>query len=334
MSDEDVRLGPAAAGFFPVVPGDAHLPGPPEAWQVRRYSQLLRGPNHAWWRPLLSAAVVGAWLFAMVVVFGVAMATAMAMSGSLGPAGELREDQLQEWGVSPSGLLLTNLMLAMLIPVAQSAVWAGHGWRPRWVASVAGGVRWAWLMRCYATALLVLLLVNVVLVVLDGGLGQLSPEPQAGLYVLVVLLTTPLQAAGEEYLFRGWLSQAVGSWFAGAALGAVAAAVVSGLLFAFAHGQQNPWLFADRFLFSLAASWLVWRTGGLEASIALHGAFNLLAFAAALLTGQLSATVTATEATPLMVGVDLVIMVVSAVALARLARRYGVLNRFRPPGVA
>jgi hypothetical protein len=190
-----------------------------------------------------------------------------------------------------------------------------------------------WLARCYVTSLLVLLVVNGALVLLDEGLGEISLEPQAGVYVLVVLTTTPLQAAGEEYLFRGWLSQAVGSWFAGALIGAVVAAVVSATLFAFAHGQQNPWLFTDRFLFALVASWLVWRTGGLEASIALHGAFNLLAFAAALLTGQLSATVNATQASGLMVGIDLVIMTVSALALDRLARRYGVLKRFRPPGV-
>ena len=30
--------------------------------------------------------------------------------------------------------------------------------------------------------------------------------------LLVVVLTTPLQSAAEEYLFRGYLSQAVAAW--------------------------------------------------------------------------------------------------------------------------
>ena len=30
-------------------------------------------------------------------------------------------------------------------------------------------------------------------------------------FILVILLLTPLQAAGEEYLFRGYLTQAFGS---------------------------------------------------------------------------------------------------------------------------
>ena len=43
---------------------------------------------------------------------------------------------------------------------------------------------------------------------------------------------------------------------------------------------------------------------------------------------------TATGADPLMLGVDVLIMVVSAFVLDRLARRTGVLRMFRPPGVA
>lgn len=323
-----------APSFFPVRAGDPYLPGPPQAWRVRPYTQLLRGPNHAWWRPVVSTALVAAWLFGLVVLFGVAMATAMAVDGAVGPEGDLTQQQLEEWGVTPAGLLMTNVVLALLIPAAQSAVWAGHGWRPRWVASVAGGIRWAFLVRCYVASLVVLAIVNGLLLAVDGGVGPISPQPQAGTYLLVVLFTTPLQAAGEEYLFRGWLSQAIGSLFASAVLGAVVAAVGSGLLFALAHGQQDVWLFADRLVFALIASWLVWRTGGLEAVIALHGAFNLLAFAAALLTGQVGEMVTATEGDPVLVVVDLVILLAAAAVLDRLARRHGVLNRFRPPGVA
>ncbi len=328
---------PSAQPFLPMVLGPlggTALPGPAEAWRARPYSQMLRGPNHAWWRPLVSTLVVGLWLIGLVVAFGVLLAAAMATSGVLGPDDAPSRAQLDEWGASPSGLLLINLSLALLIPIAQSAVWAGHGWRPRWVASVTGGVRWVWLVRCYLASLVVLVVVNGVLVAIDGGLGEIALERQAGSYALVILLTTPLQAAGEEYLFRGWMTQAIGALFAKAAVGAVAAAVGSSLVFALAHGQQDPWLFGDRLAFGLVASWLVWRTGGLEASIALHGANNLLALGLAVLTGHVSEMMTATGADPLMLGVDVLIMVVSAFVLDRLARRTGVLRMFRPPGVA
>jgi membrane protease YdiL (CAAX protease family) len=317
-----------AQAFFPLPPEvSGQLPGPAEAWQARPYPQLLRGPNHAWWRPLLSTAVVGACLLMAVIAFGLVMLVAMGADGTVDEA------RLSAWEISPTGLLLTNLTLALMIPTAQAAVWVGHGWRPRWVASVLGGVRWGWLARCYLLSLAVLLVINLALIGIDGGM-DLAPDRQAGLYALVVLTTTPLQAAGEEYLFRGWLSQAVGSLIPSKVVGAVAAAVVSGLLFAFAHGQQDGWLFTDRFLFALVASWLVWRTGGLEAPIALHGAYNLVALALGVLYGRLDDLVTATEADALTVGINALVMLGSAFALDRLARRTGVLRLFRPPGVA
>ncbi|MFZ0158844.1 MAG: CPBP family intramembrane glutamic endopeptidase [Kineosporiaceae bacterium] len=301
--------------------------GPAQAWLPRPYSQLLRGPTFRWWRPLVSALVAVGALFVVLFVFWTGIATVMAATG--GEEG-LTEARLEEWSVSPSGVLFTNLMLAALILVGQAAVWAGFGWRPRWVSSVAGGVRWAWLVRCYLVCVALMVVANGVLVLIDGGMS-IAPEQQAGLYAVVVLASTPLQAAGEEYLFRGWLSQAIGAWIPRAAVGAVVAAVCSGLVFAWAHGQQDPWLFLDRLVFGLIASWLVWRTGGLEASIALHGANNLLAFGLGVISGQVEATMTSTGADATMVAVDVLLLVLSAAVLDRLARRYAVARYFRPP---
>ena len=61
---------------------------------------------------------------------------------------------------------------------------------------------------------------------------------------------------------------------------------MSATLFALAHGGQEPALFADRFAFGVVASWLVWRTGGLEASIALHAANNLVSLGYTASTGS------------------------------------------------
>ena len=306
-------------------------PGPPEAWQERPYTQLLRGPSHRWWRPLVSLAVVVggiAVLFLLLLaVVGLGLAaTVVTGDGAPGQA-ELEDAVLTSWW----GFLANNLLLAALIPLAVLAVLAGHRWRPRWVSSVEGGLRWRWLLVSGLVPL-------VALVVVLGGSWLLDPqafgpgEQRDSLVLLVVVLaTTPLQAAGEEYLFRGWLSQAVGSWFARAGLGALVAAAVSAVLFALAHGAQDPWLFADRLCFGLVASYLVWRTGGLETAIAFHALNNVLIFIPTVLSGGLDEALSTTSAPAGPVLVDLVMFVLVAVVVSRLARRRGLRRLFVPP---
>jgi membrane protease YdiL (CAAX protease family) len=307
-----------------VMPGP---PGPREAWLSRPYAQLLRGPNLRWWRaPLSLAVVLGGFA---VLVLGAAVAGALwslASPSSGDPSGLTSE-------TSPLGLLATNLVLAALIPISQLAVWVAYRWRPRWVASVAGGVRWRLLVAGYLVAAVVTVGLDLGLGFVLGGSdeGPLTPEKQWPQLLLVVALTTPLQAAGEEYFFRGWVQQVVGSWFARPAVSALAAALVSSTLFALAHGQQDPWLFADRFVFGLIACWLVWRTGGLEAGMALHGVNNLVAFAFTIASGGLAETLDASAATPQEVGVDVLTLGLTALAIVGSLHGRAVRRLFVPP---
>ncbi len=123
----------------------------------------------------------------------------------------------------------------------------------------------------------------------------------------MILVTTPLQALGEEYAFRGYLMQAFGSLTHGIAeslgLSRTAATrvaigfalLVTSSLFALAHGTQNSPLFFDRFAFGLMAGLIVVLVGGLEAGIALHILNNLLAFALAIFFGDLQSALTVSE---------------------------------------
>jgi uncharacterized protein len=274
---------------------------------ARPYTQLLRGPAHRWWRPLLSLAVV---LLGLGVLF-LASVVVLGLAGLFSP-GAL-EASFDEWWL----LLVTNLGLAALVPVSMLAVWAGHLWHPRWLSSVVGRVRWRWMAASAGVSLIIVLAGTAVLYTIDGvPAGRGTDVP---VLLLVVALTTPLQAAGEEYLFRGWLSQAIGSLISRAGLGAVLAALFSATAFAVAHGAQDPWLFADRFAFGLLASYLVWRTGGLEAAIAVHAVNNLVVFVPTILTGGLDDAVTVTEAPPEAVLVDVAVMVLIAAVLSRLS---------------
>ncbi len=101
-----------------------------------------------------------------------------------------------------------------------------------------------------------------------------------------MLLLIPLQAAGEEYAFRGYLTQAVGGLLPGR-VGVAVAVVVPALLFALAHGAQDAPVFIDRFAFGLVAGVLVIVTGGLEAGIALHVLNNWVFFGLAIAFGDI-----------------------------------------------
>ena len=111
-----------------------------------------------------------------------------------------------------------------------------------------------------------------------------------------MLLLTPLQAAGEEYAFRGYLTQAFGGLFAPAAWARGRSSPA--LLFALAHGCARRSRSSSTG--SPSASWpacLVILTGGLEAGIAMHVLNNLLAFGLALAFGDMARALNPTGGT-------------------------------------
>ena len=112
------------------------------------------------------------------------------------------------------------------------------------------------------------------------------------------------------------------SWFVRTGVGTVVAALVTATLFALAHGTQDPWLFSDRLAFGLVASWLAWRTGGLEASIALHTANNLVSLGYSAVEGTLSESLAASSVDWEYVVLDLAMMLAFGVIVHRLADRW------------
>jgi membrane protease YdiL (CAAX protease family) len=116
-----------------------------------------------------------------------------------------------------------------------------------------------------------------------------------------------------------------------AVVGGALGVAVSSTLFAMAHGQQDPWLFADRFAFGAVAALLVWRTGGLEASIALHAVNNLAVLGITIAQGELADAITGTEADPVSVVLDVGTLVVTALVVVLFARRGRIVRLFVPP---
>jgi hypothetical protein len=258
-----------------------------------------------------------------ILVLGIAMAAA-ALSGTV-------DDPFSDEALSPdtpAGLLATNLSLALITPAVLLAVLTVHRQRPGFLSSVAGRLRVTLLGRLLLVALAFSIAsYALTLLLFPSADDDSSAAPDAATLaalLAVILLTTPLQAAGEEYGFRGYLTQAITSWFPRLGVGASIAAVVTALLFALAHGAQDPWLFADRMVFGLVASWLVWRTGGLEAPVALHVANNLVVLTVSSVSGELEAALTSTSVDWRYAVADIVTLVLFAAVADRLARRWRV----------
>ena len=324
------------------VPAPASAPAPAYAPAPRRdmsfphpeptpYHRMLRTWTYAPWKPIVGVLIVVVGFFVVTaLVYIVIAALFAAFEGGSWIDNFMASADLSH--VGPEVLLGLNLGLASMIPVTWFVMRVLHNLRPRWLTSVVPRMRWRFFGICLGLAFVALaaqVLVGSVLPGQGSGVGGRLNDftTSTAITALVVLLTTPLQAAGEEYLFRGYLLQAVGSLFGNkwVAIG------TTGLLFALAHGAQNFPLFFDRLAFGLIAAWLVTRTGGLEAGIALHVLNNFLAFGLALSYGNLSETLNVSEASWWNIVLTVTQSAVYAALVLYVARRMGLQTRTRPP---
>jgi len=308
------------------------LPTFPHA-QPQPYHLMLRTWTYEWWKPVVGIVLA---MTGMLVVAPVALLPVLAAGVALqsGPFWQNFVDAATLKAVTPAALFYLNLVLASMIPLTWFIMRVLHRMRPRWLASVVPRMRWRFFFVCLGLAVIALLAQILAGTVVpsssgDGDLAGKLNDFTAGTaaVALVVLLTTPLQAAGEEYLFRGYLLQAIGSLFRNRWVAIVATAT----LFAVAHGAQNIPLFFDRFAFGLIAGWLVTRTGGLEAGIALHILNNFLAFGLALSFGDLTKTLTVSQVSWWNIVLTLTQSVVYTALVLLVARKMGLQTTTRPP---
>ncbi len=92
------------------------------------------------------------------------------------------------------------------------------------------------------------------------------------------LLLTPLQAAGEEYGFRGLVFRVAAGWGRGPRTALALGVVVSSVIFAVIHLSTDPWLNLWYLTFGVGTALVTWRTGGVEIAVVLHAGYNTLAF--------------------------------------------------------
>ena len=317
----------------------------------RLYPQMLRTWTYRWWKPLLGILVAILAFFGTQIALVGVLAVGVLLEGDRSTFSQRFDAAANLKSVTPSSMLYVNLGLASLTLIAWFVVRVVHGLRPRWLASVRPGMRWKFFFACFGLSFIALGASLVVGAFLPDDPNQLSgtahaPTGQLLVTAVVILLTTPLQALGEEYGFRGYLMQAFGSLSHGiaealhlspraaerAACGA--ALLITSGLFALAHGVQNFPLFFDRFAFGFIAGLIVILVGGLEAGIALHILNNLLAFGIAIAYNQLDSTLTVSEASWWQLPVTIVQNGVFLLLVLYVARRMGLRRTTAPDPVA
>lgn len=94
--------------------------------------------------------------------------------------------------------------------------------------------------------------------------------------LVLVLLSTPIQSAGEELMFRSAMLPAAASWVRAVRPALAVGLVVSGLGFAALHGSTDPWLFGYFVLISVSTGLMAIISRGIEAPVAFHVANNVL----------------------------------------------------------
>jgi membrane protease YdiL (CAAX protease family) len=301
---------------------------------------MLRTWNYAWWKPVVGILMV---FVGMVIVAPLALMPILVVGVTLedGSFWDNFEKAASLEAVGPAALLYLNLTLGSTILVCWAVMRLVHRMRPRWLTSVVPKMRWKLFFIFVGFSVVALVAQIAVSMLMPGSQesdlsGQVNEfSATTALLGLIVLMTTPLQAAGEEYVFRGYLMQAIGSFWsfpnAPAWVARWVAILGTATLFALAHGVQNFPLFFDRFMFGLIAGWLVVRTGGLEAGIAMHILNNFLAFGYALAFSDLSSTLNVSEVGWENIPLTLTQAGTYAVLVLLVARKLNVQRRTEPP---
>jgi uncharacterized protein len=95
-------------------------------------------------------------------------------------------------------------------------------------------------------------------------------------FLTITLLTTPIQAAGEELIYRSVMLPASASWVRPVRPALAVGLVVSAVGFAAVHGSTDPWLAGYFVVVAVSTGLMAILSGGMEAPIAFHVINNVL----------------------------------------------------------
>ena len=168
--------------------------------------------------------------------------------------------------ISPMAIFFTDLLIIILIPAIYLA---SKIIKDRPFSSYSSS-RGGWNFRLYFKALPIpLILFLIFMGVTDTIKGPVSEPHFSIAFLIVILISVPLQSIAEEYVFRGFFMQTLGSWFKVPVL----AIIIQAIIFAMSHGYNSIGLF-ETLVSGLGLGFLAWKTNGLEVSCAIHSVNN------------------------------------------------------------
>lgn len=261
------------------APGQA--PGQDPQYEYHRL--LRRDERYRWWRPLAMLGTGTGFFLVLTAMVMVALFASMLFNPAFWNADDAAIDAYFDETLmdmsNPAAFFLTMISIIVMIP----AVWLAYlllGAKPiGLLLSVTGKIRWRWLGLVAAVSTLVYAVYFSLSFIFDALDTSTTASPSEFMpanplfYALLVVVLTPLQCTAEELVFRGAFMQAVGSWLKHPAF----AILLPVPLFTFGH-LYDIYGLLDVTVFAVAAGYLTWRTGGLEAAIAVHVVNNTSLF--------------------------------------------------------
>lgn len=224
----------------------------------------------SWWKPLI--IVVATLVFMFVVQIALTLVVMIIEIAVFG------RDPMS-LAMTPLMMLAANLSLAAMGPLAVllTAWLAKVPWRS--VLSAPRPLAWRrWGAYFALFGALVLIGLGVMMLVApdQAGLSSFALTGTSIGLLVVALLTTPLQAAGEELAFRGAIMPAVASWIRPARAAMFVGLIASSVIFGLVHMSVDPWLLTYYTVFGVCMAAMAVISRGLEAPIAFHVSNNLI----------------------------------------------------------
>lgn len=244
------------------------------------YHQFLRTPGYRWWKSVLAIALIPiAYVVSTFTLTWGLTSVSESFGLSLAPP-ETPGDGVVT--MSPSLLLASNLAIGLLIPVSLGLQRLLFGQPGRWMHSVHGHFRWKLALTLAGVLIPVWIIYGIVWTMVNPEAAGVSGPPatlaSTAVLFVIVLLTSPLQAAGEEYAVRGLLARSFGSFTTQRTVSLLLALLAPNLMFTVVHGLADPLLVVYTFSAGLACAVVTWRTGGIEAAVVLHAVNNTTLF--------------------------------------------------------
>ncbi|WP_150251238.1 CPBP family intramembrane glutamic endopeptidase [Nocardiopsis deserti] len=258
--------------FAPSGPASPHprRRGPRPVPPGVEYHRVLAGDKRRIGRGILAIALLVAGLFAFNIVLAVAAASVDALTGRTNPT-------FGGTDYTPLFLSANLVSIALLIPWSMLLQRWLYGVRGPSLHSVLSSFRF----DLFGRALLYIGPLWLFLSLIGPAVMPLREVHWSTATLLTVfavnLLLTPLQAAGEEYGFRGLVFRVAGSWGRGPRTALFLGVLVSSLVFTVVHLSTDPWFNLWCLTLSVSLAVITWRTGGIEIAVVIHALHNTLA---------------------------------------------------------